>query len=188
MLQIQTDWLDTPFVLPLENADAEKVAPPSSNVWLFTDPLAKAIYARRGELSLLEQDISTYAMFQDHWDADELEFKRRIDELVEAKLLIPGHSFANVSPHSTIFKALRPGKIDINGEKYHFMVGDEILFASWPERLSHPGISGPLRIGRFDTSDAMCLCCQAYLQLTGLSSNELEMLHQISCYRNLRKG
>jgi hypothetical protein len=188
MLQIQTLWVDTPFVFPLEDTDAEKAAPPSTNVWLFTDPLARAVYAQRGALSQLEQDIRTFAMFHDRWDADELEFKHRIDELVEAKLLIPGHSFANISPHPAIYKALGPGKINICGEKYHFMVGDEIVFASWPERLSHPGISGPLRIGRFDACTSVCLCSQAYPHLTGLSRREFEVLHQISCYPKQRRA
>jgi hypothetical protein len=188
MLQVKSVWVDTPFVLPLEDSHEEKAAPPSTNVWLFTDPLAKSVYAQRGELIRLEQDIRAFAMFHDCWDADELEFKDRIDDLVEAKLLIPGYSFANLSPHPTIYKALRPGKIDIGGEKYHFMVGDEIIFASWPERLSHPGISGPLRIGRFDACTSMCLCSQAYPYLTGLSRREFEVLHQISCYPKQRRA
>ena len=111
MLQVQTFWVDTQFVSPLVEADVENASPPSTNVWLFTNPLAKAIYAQRGELSLLEQDIRAYAMFHNQWDPDELEYKRQIDELVEAKRLAPGFSFTNVSPHATIYKALKPDKI-----------------------------------------------------------------------------
>jgi hypothetical protein len=182
MLQVRNLWVDTPFLFPLDETNAEQSGPPATNVWLFTDLLAKAIYTQRGELDRLERDIHAFAMFHDHWNSDELEFKRRIDELVEANLLAPGISFANVSPHPTIYKALRPGKIEIFGERYHFQIGDEIIFASWPERLSHPGISGPLRIGRFDVSESVCLCSQAYPQLTGLSRKEIEILHRISCY------
>jgi hypothetical protein len=185
---VQNLWVDTPLLSPLEETNVEQAGSPSTNIWLFTDPLAKAVYAQRGELSLLEQDIRTFAMFHEQWDADELEFKRRINELIEAEWLAPGLSFANVSPHPTIYKALRPGKIEIRGEKYHFHISDEIIFASWPERLSHPGINGPLRIGRFAISDSVCLCSQAYPQLTGLSSREFEMLHQISYYPKHRQA
>jgi hypothetical protein len=198
MLQVQKSWVqnfwvrnlwvDTPFLFPLEETNEEQGGPPATNIWLFTDPLAKAIYTRRGELDLLERDIRTFAMFHDQWDADELELKGRINDLVEEKLLAPGLSFANISPHPTIYKALRPGKIEICGEKYHFHVSDEIIFASWPERLAHPGVNGPLRIGRFDIAESVCLCSQAYPQLTGLSRKELEGLHQISCYLKQPRG
>jgi hypothetical protein len=182
MFQVRTFLADTPFVFPLEETDAEQVSAPSTNVWLFTDPLAKAIYAQERTLATLEQDIRTFAMFQDEWGPDELDFKREIDNLCDAKLVLPEITFGNISPHPTIYKALGAGKIEICGEKYHFRVGDEIVFASWPERLSHPGVSGPLHIGRFDTSESVCLCSQAYPQLTGLTNKEFEVLHQIACY------
>ena len=102
MFQVRTFLADTPFVFPLEDTDAERFSPPSTNVWLFTDPLAKTIYAQKGELSALEQDIRTFAMFQDEWGPDELEFKREIDVLCDAKLVLPEITFGNISPHPTI--------------------------------------------------------------------------------------
>lgn len=187
MLQVRNLWVDSRFLLPLEETKVGQDAPPSTNVWLFTDPLAKALYSQRGELDILEQDIRTFAMFHDRWDLDELEFKQQVELLVQAKWLIADISFAYISPHPTIYKALRAGKIEISNERYHFQAGEEIIFASWPERLSHPGINGPLRIGRFDASTSICLCSQAYPQLAGLNPKELESLHQISCYQKPRK-
>jgi hypothetical protein len=187
MLQVRSSWTDTLFVFPLEKTGAEKAEPLSTNVWLFTDPLAKAVYAQQGKLQSLEQDIRTFAMFQDRWGPDEIDFKLQIDILVQARVLAPGSSFANVSPHPTIYKALRPGKIEVRGERYHFQSGDEIVFASWPERVSHPGIRGPLRIGRFAVSDSVCLCSQAYPQLAGLSCKDFEVLHQIACYQKRQR-
>ena len=187
MLQVRNLWVDSTFLLPLEETNGDQDASPSTNVWLFTDPLAKALYSQRGELDLLEQDIRTFAMFHGSWDPQELEFKQQVELLVAAKWLLPDVSFSFVSPHATIFKALRAGKIEISNERYHFHAGEEIIFASWPERLSHPGINGPLRIGRFDASTSVCLCNQAYPQLAGLNSKELEGLHQISCYAKPRK-
>jgi hypothetical protein len=188
MLQVRNLWVDSTFLLPTEETNLEKDGSPSTNVWLFTDPLAKAVYSQRGELDLLEQDIRTFAMFHEHWDQEELEFKHQVELMLQANWLMPDISFAYVSPHPTIYKALRAGKIEISGEKYHFQTGEEIIFASWPERLSHPGINGPLRIGRFDASDSVCLCSQTYPQLACLSRRELEGLHQISCYHKLRKA
>ena len=107
---------------------------------------------------------------------------------VDTKAISSKIGFGNISPHPTIYKALVPGKFEIHGEKYHFKIGEEIVFASWAERLSHPGVHGSLRIGRFDISDSVCLCCQAYPQLTGLPNNELEGLHQIACYPKHRGG
>jgi hypothetical protein len=188
MLQVRNLWVDNTFLLPHEDTNLDQSGSPATNVWLFTDPLAKALYAQRGELDLLEQDIRAFAMFHDRWDQEELEFKQQVELLIAANWLIPDISFAYVSPHPTIYKALRPGKIVISNERYHFQAGDEIIFASWPERLSHPGIIGPLRIGRFDASVSVFLCRQAYPQLDGLSRRELEGLHQISGYPKLRNA
>jgi hypothetical protein len=184
--QYRTFLKDALFVIPFAETEAEQISQPSTDVWLFTDPLAKATCAQRGMLRELEQDICTFAMFQGRWGADELEFKRKIDELCDAELVSPEIGFGNISPHPTLYKALGPGNIEICGEKYHFKIGDKIVFASWSERLSHPGICGPLRIGRFDTSDNICLCGQAYPQLTGLTQRDFEVLHQIACYPNHR--
>jgi hypothetical protein len=187
MFQVRTFLVDTPLVFPLEKSAAEQFSSPSTNIWLFTDPLAKAIYTQKGELSALEQDICTFAMFQGKWSPDELEFKQQIDDLYEAKVVSPKIGFGNISPHPTIYKVLGPGKIEIYGEKYYFKIGEEVVFASWAERLSHPGVRGPLRIGRFDVSNSVCLCCQTYPQLTGLTRNEIEVLHQIACYPKHRR-
>jgi hypothetical protein len=188
MFQVPTLLVDSPLVFPFEKTAAEQFSSPSTNVWLFTDPLAKAIYSQRGELGALEQDICTFVMFQGKWSPDELELKQQIDDLYDARVISPKIGFGNISPHPTIYKVLAPGKIEIHGEKYHFKIGEEIVFASWAERLSHPGVHGPLRIGRFDISDSVSLCCQAYPQLTGLPSNELGGLHQIACYPKHRGG
>lgn len=188
MFKVQTFLTDARLMLPLEEVETQQISSITTDIWLFTDPLAKVIYTQRGELASLEQDIRTFAMFQGKWGKDELQFKREIDGLCDAKIIAPEHAFGNVSPHPTIYKAFRPGKIEIGEEKYHFQTGDEILFASWMERLSHPGICEPLRIGRFDTSAPIYLCSQAYPQLSGLSHGELEVLHKIACYPNYRRG
>ena len=59
---------------------------------------------------------------------------------VDTKAISSKIGFGNISPHPTIYKVLVPGKIEIHGEKYHFKIGEEIVFASWAERLSHPGV------------------------------------------------
>jgi hypothetical protein len=188
MFPVRTFLVDTLLVFPFEKTAADQFNSPSTNVWLFTDPLAKAIYSQRGELGALEQDISTFAMFQGKWSQDELEFKQQIDDLYVARVISPKIGFGNISPHPTIYKILGPGKIEVHGEKYHFKIGEEIVFASWAERLSHAGVHGPLRIGRFDVSDSVYLGCQAYSQLTGLARNEIEVLHQIACYTKHHGG
>jgi hypothetical protein len=188
MAKVQTFLTDARIMLPLEEVETQQISPITIDIWLFTDPLAKVIYTQRGELRSLEQDIRNFAMFQGVWGQDELQFKREIDDLCDAKIIAPEHAFGNVSPHPTIYKAFRPGKIEIGEEKYHFHIGDEIIFASWIERLSHPGINEPLRIGRFDTSAPIYLCSQAYPQLSSLSHEELEGLHKIACYPNHRSG
>ena len=164
-------------------ADSDLDEPDPYNVWLFTDAAAKAAYLREGKLRQLEQDIRTYAMFAGRWNADELDFKRQVNRLVRDGILAAQPAFGHLSPHPTIYKASNAGVIRIGGENFHFEAGDEVVFEPWSARLVHPGVVGPLRVGRLTKVGYTYLCSDEFSQLRGLCDTDLNVLHQISCYQ-----
>lgn len=107
---VQTILVDG-TVTPIRYNFKNNFDPSPKDVWLFTDPGAKAIYTRQGFLAELEQDIRTYAMFRGEWESDELEFKIEVQRLVQSSYLMPRPAFGHLSPHPTIYRASREGKI-----------------------------------------------------------------------------
>lgn len=165
--------------------------PLPDDVWLFTDPVAKVMYSQKEKLNELEWDIRNYVMYKGRWSPDELQFRRELRRLVNACILTPKNSFGHLSPHPTIYSAVKDGAMVIGGVVYNFNAGDEIVFEPWLERLSHPGLVGPLRIGRLDTINKCFLSCDAFPQFEKSGENDFAILHQILyCprYGSLRPG
>jgi hypothetical protein len=125
-------------------------------------------------------------MFENAWGPDELEFKREINRLVRSKTLTPRSAFGHLSPHPTIYQANTDGVLQICGEHYYFKSGEDIVFEPWPARLAHPGLIGPLRIGRLAPAIFFDLCCDEFPQLDGLSPKRLALLHHIAYYQKVR--
>lgn len=153
--------------------------PSPNDVWLFTAPAAKAEYSRQGLLDLLERDIRNYVMYKGRWGSDELQFKREVQHLLQSYVLAPKNSFGHLSPHPTIYSADEEGAIVIGGVVFNFKAGDEIVFEPWLSRLSHPGLAGPLRIGRLDTVNKCVLSDEAFPQCEKYGDKDFLILHQI---------
>jgi hypothetical protein len=179
MYSVRTLMADVSVTSFLGNPDSNENEVDPTDVWLFTDPAAKAYYAREGKLARLEQDIRTYVMFNGRWGPDELDFKREIDRLTYLNILVPRSAFGHLSPHPTIYQAIREGRIQVIDEHFHFRIGDDIVFEPWIARLSHPGLVGPLRIGRLDTTARYSLCCEEFPQIKELLEGDLKILHNI---------
>ncbi len=162
--------------------------PDPTNVWLFTDPAAIQAYSQINQLDMLEQDIRTYVMFDGKWSADEMDYKSQVDEYIRSGILIPRPAFGHMSPHPTIYQAMEAGVISAGGESYPFDLGDEVVFEPWPVRLSHPGIQGPVRIGRLSNLSHFSLCREEFPQLVEMDEKQLYQLHKISCYKTLKNG
>ena len=165
--------------LLLANQDDVAGEPHPDDVWLFTDPTAKANYSRRGMLEQLEWDIRNFVMYNGRWSSDELQFWREAHRLLRSGVLTPKNSFGHLSPHPTIYSAEYEGAIVIGGMVFNFDVGDEIVFEPWLSRLSHPGLAGPLRIGRLDTVSKCFLSHEAYPQCKKYGDKDFVILHQI---------
>ncbi len=179
MYSVRSLLFDAPHNLSLIDAHPDYNNPDPYDVWLFTDDEAKSVYAHNGELDKLEQDIKTYVMFNNMWSPDELDFIREIGYLTYARVLTPGSAFGHISPHPTVYRATTEGSLHIDNRNIHFKMGDEIVFEPWLVRLAHPGLIGPLRIGRLNNSSDYSLCREALPQLADLSQIDLAILHRI---------
>ena len=168
---------DQKLLLAVQDDFAE--GPRSDDVWLFTDPAAKADYSRRGELDQLEWDIRNFVMYNGRWSSDEMQYWGETQRLLQSGGLTPKNSFGHLSPHPSIYSAGQEGAILIGGVVFNFDVGDEIVFEPWLSRLSHPGLAGPLRIGRLDTVSKCFLSQEIFPQFEKYGDKDFVILHQI---------
>ena len=166
-------------------SDGSSIHP--DDLWLFTDPTARAIYSQQGRLDQLKQDIRTYVRRESQWDPDEVDFKRELQRLLKAGLIVPEPAFGHLSPHPTIYQAIEEGAIEIAGERHAFDIGDQIVFEPWLERITRPGLVGPLRVGWLDFTTKLCLFREALPQLKELGEKELASLHETLYYYSVHK-
>ena len=148
------------------------------NSWLFTDPVARALYAQQGRLDQLKADVLAYVMYEGRWASDELEFEREIWRLLRSNVLQPKDTFSHLSPHPTVYRATGEGVMEIAGRKHHFFAGQDIVFAPWLARVSRPSFIGPMWIGRHQSINDLCLSCEAFPRVSQLCECALGIFRQ----------
>ena len=146
--------------------------------WLFTDPVAWALYAHSGRLDDLKRDILAHVMYDGQWAPDELQCKHEIERLLHASILCSKGTFGYLSPHPTAYRAAREGVLEIAGRKYHFEAGRDVVFEPWLARVHYPSLPGPVWIGRLRSVTNMCLCCDAFPRAGTLCERGLAILRQ----------
>lgn len=169
-----------PAHFSLERMDTYPSGPglKQTNPWLFTDPVAKGFYSSQGRLDLLEEDIRAFVMYDRHWSSEELELGQEIQRLLSMGMLAPAGYFGYLSPHPTVYNSKSEGEMVIVGRKFHFEIFEDIVFVPWLERLTHPGLVGPVRIGRLNTITRCWLCREAFPQMQGLCEKDMAVLRQ----------
>jgi hypothetical protein len=98
------------------------------NVWMMTDPVAKAKYERQGRLDELEQDIRFDALRGQPFSADDIAFAQQIDWLEQSGVVKRMASYWAVSPHSTIYRALQAGQLSLAGRTIEFRRDDQLVW------------------------------------------------------------
>ena len=186
MFSITSVNVDSYKPLSYTKRDEGDVDPHPGDIWLFTDPRAKKIYSDDGRLWELEADIRAYVMFNEHWNSDEMQFKRELNQLLKSGKLAPTLAFGHLSPHPTIYRAMDSGVIQVSGEVYRFDLWDDVVFVPWLERLSHPSLAGPLRIGSFEPIKKLFLSPEAFPQVAGSGHKDFAILHRILYNPNRR--
>lgn len=158
-----------------ETASAD---PGADNPWLFTDPVARALYADQGRPDQLKDDVLAYVMCDGGWAPDELEYDREIRRLLGVNVLYPKGTFGYLSPHPTVYRASSDGVLEIAGRKYHFGAAQDIVFMPWLARVCCPGFTGPVYVGRLQSISNMCLSREAFPRVSALCERALGILRQ----------
>ncbi len=100
-----------------------------NDVWLMTDPVARARYEQEGMLEKLENDIRYEVMRGEPWRPEDLEVLKQIKLLEARKIVRKLASFWSLSPHPPIYRALKDGEIRLGGKRYPFKKDQEIVWA-----------------------------------------------------------
>lgn len=161
--------------------------PSPSDPWLFTDPFARDLYIQRNLIDRLEEDIRTYVMYDECWTLEELEYKLEVRQLLRGGFIAPVGDFGYVSPHPTVYRALKVGVLIVCRRRYTLNAGDDLIFEPWLERYSDPGLNGPLGVGQLYHVSSPILCYDAFPHVCIHCDNTLAIMRQILNYRNNRK-
>lgn len=127
------------------------------DVWLMTDPVARARYEFEGTLDRLEHDIRFDVLRGGTWSDLDRAYLREIERLEKAGLVRRLASFWAISPHPPIYRALTDGELVIGDQRYPFRKGQEIVWAC-PMTRDRFDLDGPVLIGDFQSERVQRLC------------------------------
>ncbi len=127
------------------------------NVWLMTDPAARARYEFRGMLDQLEHDIRFEVMRGLDWSALDRAYLTEIDRLQAEGAVRKLASFWALSPHPPVYRALRDGAFHLGGRAFPFRKGEEIVWAC-PMTRDRFGLDYPVLITDMQDARTKRLC------------------------------
>jgi hypothetical protein len=127
------------------------------DVWLMTDPVARARYEFKDSLDKLEHDIRYEVMRGQDWSALDRAYVREIARLEKAGLVRKLASFWAASPHPSVYCALADGEIVLGEGRVPFQSGDEITWAC-PMTRDRFGLEQPVLVGDFKDARMQRLC------------------------------
>jgi len=142
--------------------------PDPQDVWLFTDPDAREVYAGGGEKRRLEQDVRFEVMRGGPWQSDELEYKTEIRRLLREGLITDKGTYWFRSPHPTVYRAQRAGSLAVAGQVYRFRPDDEIVFQCRMERDEAAADAGPVLVDRLSRAQKPMLCGEMSSSMKGM--------------------
>lgn len=96
---------------------------------------------------------------------------------------MPVGSFGYLSPHPTVYRALKEGTLIVSRHKYAFTDREDLIFEPWLARYSDPGLNGPLQIGQLYHVSSLLLCRDAFPHICIPCDNTRAIMRQILNYR-----
>lgn len=127
------------------------------DVWLMTDPVARARYEFNGTLDKLEHDIRYEVMRGQDWTPQDRAYLAEIARLERQGAVHRLASFWAVSPHPPVYRALRDGEFRLGGQRLAFHKGDEIVWAC-PMTRDAFNLDLPVLVGDFQDERVRRLC------------------------------
>jgi hypothetical protein len=127
------------------------------DVWLMTDPVARARYEFNGTLDKLDHDIRYEVMRGQDWSDQDRAYLREIARLEKAGVVRRLASFWAVSPHPPVYRALKDGAMHLSGRRVPFHKGDEIAWAC-PMTRDQFKLEHAVLVGDFQDARLQRLC------------------------------
>lgn len=127
------------------------------DVWLMTDPVARARYEFNNTLDKLEHDIRYEVMRGGDWGELDREYLREIPRLEREGAVRQLASFWGVSPHPPVYRALRNGELRLGRQRLPFKKGEEIIWAC-PMTRDRFNLELPVLIADFNDAHVQKLC------------------------------
>ncbi len=151
------------------DTETNSPAPDPNDVWAFTDPDAREVYSNQGELRLLEQDIRFEIMRGGLWQSEELDYKAEVRRLLQEGAIADKGTYWYRSPHPTVYRAQRDGKVKIAEWVYSFHTGDDLTFQCRMERDEAENDPGPALVARLNPAEKAILCGDMTSAMRGMN-------------------
>ena len=127
------------------------------DVWLMTDPVARARYEFNGTLDKLEHDIRWEVLRGGTWSALDHECKRELERLEREGRIRKLASFWATSPFAPVYRARQDGEVVLGGRRFPFRTGQEMIWAC-PMTRDRFELDDPILIGDFESESVQRLC------------------------------
>lgn len=127
------------------------------DVWLMTDPVARARFEFDGTLDKLEHDIRYEVLRGGTWSNLDRECKGALDRLERAGMIRRLASFWALSPFPPVYRARQDGEVVLGGRRFPFRKGQELVWAC-PMTRDGFDLEYPILIGHFASERVQRLC------------------------------
>lgn len=127
------------------------------DVWLMTDPVARARYEFAGTLDQLEHDIRYEVLRGATWNELDRACKRELDRLEREGTIRKLASFWALSPFPPVYRARQEGHLTLSGKVFSFRKGEELVWAC-PMTRDRFELDDPILIGDFGSDRVQHLC------------------------------
>jgi hypothetical protein len=127
------------------------------DVWVMTDPVARARYEFEGNLRGLEHDIRYEVMRGQGWSDRDRAYVAEVQKLEREGIVRKAASFWAVSPHPPIYVAMQDGELRLGESLCTFHRDEEIVWAC-PMTRDRFGLNSPVLIGDLQDETTQRLC------------------------------
>lgn len=127
------------------------------DIWLMTDPVARARFEVTGALDKLEHDIRYEVLRGAGLSELDRACKREFERLELAGIIRKLATFWALSPFPPVYRARQDGQFSLNGKQFPFRRGEELVWAC-PMTRDQFELDEPILIGDFSSERVQRLC------------------------------
>lgn len=127
------------------------------DIWLMTDPVARARFEFNSTLDKLEHDIRYEVLRGGTWSKQDRDCKRELDRLEKEGVIRKLASFWAISPFPPVYRARQSGDLVVDGKRFSFDKGQDLIWAC-PMTRDRFDLDEPILIGDFDSETVQRLC------------------------------